>query len=344
MLMLMWITVLIFQNTESTRKNQPVHQPDSVIQAKVGEKVTLRCFRPRQETAGSIAWYKQKLGHEPQAIVTVDYEPVYEKQFMSPRFSIKKENRSVHLNIANVEPSDEAVYYCNIVKFLTVFGNGTFLSVKDDRDVKVRVWQRGVSDSVPAGASVTLQCSVLSESRAAELQVLWFRAAPPQSHPQIIYTHHDSSRQCESDSSTHTCVYNFSKNILSLNDTGTYYCAVLLCGKIIFGNGTSVQMDVKTLTEQHFKGSDAVVICLVVALTVSVIINSAQAFSSCKKRRTVQRSQRSTTEKTHNQDCDTTEVTYAAVNFSEKKTKSGNTEREKLQDAVYSEVLNIPVM
>ncbi|XP_060741639.1 uncharacterized protein LOC132856184 [Tachysurus vachellii] len=344
MLMLMWITVLIFQNTESTQKNQQVHQPDSVIHAEVGESVTLHCFRPREETAGSIAWYKQKLGHEPQAMVTVEYEPFYEKQFMSPRFSIKRENRSVHLNIANVEPSDEAVYYCNIVNFLTVFGNGTFLSVKDDRDVKVSVWQSGMLDSVPAGASVTLQCSVLSESRAAELQVLWFRAAPPQSHPQIIYTHHNSSHQCESGSSTHTCVYNFSKNILSLNDTGTYYCAVLLCGKIVIGDGTRIQMDVKTLTEQHFKGSDAVVICLAVALTVSVIINSAQAVSSCKKSCTVKLSHRSTTDKMHNQDGDTVEVIYAAVNFSEKKTKSGSAKREKLQDAVYSQVLNIPVI
>ncbi|KAF5893931.1 putative immune-type receptor 16 precursor, partial [Clarias magur] len=111
-----------------------------------------------------------------------------------------------------------------------------------DGDVKVSVSQSGVSDSVPAGASVTLQCSVLSESRAAELQVLWFRAAPPQSHPQIIYTHHNSGHQCESGSPTHTCVYNFSKNILSHNDTGTYYCAVVLCGRIIFGNGTRVQL------------------------------------------------------------------------------------------------------
>ncbi|KAI5104810.1 putative immune-type receptor 13 isoform 1 precursor, partial [Silurus meridionalis] len=106
------------------------------------------------------------------------------------------------------------------------------------KEIKISPAFESVSDSVPAGAAVTLQCSVLSESRAAELQVLWFRAAPSQSHPQLIYTHHNSSLQCESESSTHTCVYKLSKNIFSLNDTGTYYCAVVLCGKIIFGNGT----------------------------------------------------------------------------------------------------------
>ncbi|KAF5893925.1 putative immune-type receptor 15b precursor, partial [Clarias magur] len=150
-----------------------------------------------------------------------------------------------------------------------------------DEDVKVSVSQSGVSDSVPAGASVTLQCSVLSESRAAELQVLWFRAAPPQSHPQIIYTHHNSGHQCESGSPTHTCVYNFSKNILSLSDTGTYYCAVAVCGKIIFGNGTRVQLDTE-------KSLDPVVICLAAPLGVCVLVIIVQTLFICQRRNTKQ--------------------------------------------------------
>ncbi|KAI5624919.1 putative immune-type receptor 13 isoform 1 precursor, partial [Silurus asotus] len=145
------------------------------------------------------------------------------------------------LNIHDVNKDDEAMYFCgrsevNIIKFTS----GIFLSVRDKPHLNITVLQSSVLDPVPAGASVTLQCSVLSESRTAELQVLWFRAAPSQSYPQIIYTHHNSSLQCES--STHTCVYNLSKNIFSLDDTGTYYCAVVLCGKIIFGNGTRVQL------------------------------------------------------------------------------------------------------
>ncbi|KAF5890208.1 putative immune-type receptor 15b precursor, partial [Clarias magur] len=307
-------------------------------------------------------------------MVTVQQELNYEDEFKSPRFSIEKEKSSCHLKIAHVEPSDEAMYYCGFRKFLTTFGKGTFLSVKgkpdlsvsvsqsgvsdsvpagasvtlqcsvlsesraaelqvlwfraappqshpqiiythhnsghqwiylavvaaacvvvifvqavfickmrnceqsgDDRDVKVSVFQSGVSDSVPAGASVTLQCSVLSESRAAELQVLWFRAAPTQSHPQIIYTHHNSGHQCESGSPTHTCVYNFSKNILSLNDTGTYYCAVATCGKIIFGNGTRVQLE-------SIRGAGPEVIYLTVLGVVFAAVIFAQAVIICKIR------------------------------------------------------------
>ncbi|KAM9470643.1 uncharacterized protein Hap1MRO34_012584, partial [Clarias gariepinus] len=201
-----------------------------------------------------------------------------------------------------------------------------------DGDVKVSVSQSSVLDSVPAGASVTLQCSVLSESRAAELQVLWFRAAPPQSHPQIIYTHHNSSHQCESGSSTHTCVYNFSKNILSLNDTGTYYCAVAACGKIIFGNGTRVQLE---------SSVDPVVICLALALGMCVIVIFALMFVVTRKdRNMMRRKQGSVIDKTLNQDGDSMEMNYAALHFIERGTKRGRTKKHQSQDVIYSDVRN----
>ncbi|KAI5624913.1 putative immune-type receptor 13 isoform 1 precursor [Silurus asotus] len=239
MITLMWITVTLLGKIDSVQINH-INQPNPMIIADVGDSVTLNCYRLQAKTSGAIVWYKQKIGHEPRVIVTVQSEPSYEDEFKSPRFSIENKGTSCHLKIAHLEASDEAMYYCGLLQFFTTFGNGTFLSVKGDEEVKVSVNQSSVMISVPAGASVTLQCSVLSESRAADLQVLWFRAAPSQSHPQIIYTHHNSSLQCES--STHTCVYNLSKNIFSLNDTGTYYCAVVVSGKIIFGNGTRVQL------------------------------------------------------------------------------------------------------
>ncbi|XP_017329369.2 uncharacterized protein LOC108268740 [Ictalurus punctatus] len=277
-----------------------VNQPNPVITAASGDNVTLHCLRVEEGDTDPIIWYKQALGHEPRAMVTVQKvvkNPIFEDQFNSPRFTVENLIGSCNLKITNVETSDEAVYYCGLKKFAIAFGKGTFLSVKGDGDVKVSVFQSGVSDSVPAGASVTLQCSVLSESRSADLQVLWFRAAPPQSHPQIIYTHHNSSHQCESGSPTHTCVYNFSKNILSLSDTGTYYCAVAVCGKIIFGNGTRVQLE---------RSVDPVVIYLAVALGVCVVVIFALIFVlTCERKnfdqRTVRLKQGSLTDKTLDQ-------------------------------------------
>ncbi|XP_053487919.1 uncharacterized protein LOC128612040, partial [Ictalurus furcatus] len=253
-----------------------VHQPNPVITATAGDNVTLQCFLLGEQNTEPIVWYKQAGGHEPSLVAVVQkaQDPIYKDEVNSPRFRIEKGSKNCHLKIINVNPSDEAMYYCGLITFYTVFAKGTFLSVKGkhcDGDIKVSVFQSGESDSVPAGASVTLQCSVLSERRSAELQVLWFRAAPPQSHPQIIYTHHNSSHQCESGSSTHTCVYNFSKNILSLNDTGTYYCAVAVCGKIIFGNGTRVQLK---------QSLHPVVIFLAVALGVCVVVIFTHVVSS----------------------------------------------------------------
>ncbi|XP_058253192.1 uncharacterized protein LOC131357862 [Hemibagrus wyckioides] len=336
MLMLMWIKVVLFNKVDCTQ-NSIVHQPKPVISAAPGDNVTLQCFQLGEQNSDPIIWYKQPVGHEPSVVAVVQkvQDPIYKDEFKSPRFRIEKGSSSFHLKIMNVNPSDEAVYYCGRIAFYTVFTKGTFLSVKGNENVNVMVWQRGVSDSVPAGASVTLQCSVLSESRAAELQVLWFRAAPPQSHPQIIYTHHNSSHQCESGSSTHTCVYTFTKNILSLNDTGTYYCAVALCGKIIFGNGTQIKLK---------DSVDPVVICLAVALGVCVVVISVQAvlFSTwrnhkhhIKKETAVKRS-----EQTNSQDHDIG-LNYAALHFNEKKTKGERGTRKQNQDPVYSKVRSL---
>ncbi|KAF5890215.1 signal-regulatory protein beta-1-like [Clarias magur] len=119
-------------------------------------------------------------------------------EFQTSGYKMEKTDNGISLTIPQVNKKHGGLYYCGQFNWENVavqVSGGTFLSVTDGKDVKVSVFQSGVSDSVPAGASVTLQCSVLSESRAAELQVLWFRAAPPQSHPQIIYTHHNSSHQ-----------------------------------------------------------------------------------------------------------------------------------------------------
>ncbi|XP_060741207.1 uncharacterized protein LOC132855933 isoform X2 [Tachysurus vachellii] len=330
-MMLMWITVMLFDSTQTASDDAP----NPVITADVGDNVTLYCVH-LQVITNPIIWYKQKVGHKPRVMVTVQGEPSYEDGFEAQKFIIKKEQTGISLSIAYVEPSDEAIYYCGFITFVTSFANGTFLSVKGTEDVSVSVWQRGVMDSVPAGASVTLQCSVLSESRAAELQVLWFRAAPPQSHPQIIYTHHNSSRQCESDSYTHTCVYNFSKNILSLSDTGTYYCAVLLCGKIIFGNGTSVQM------ENFERSVDPVVIFLGVALGLCVVVILALIFLiTCKGRNEARLKHGSVTDKTLNQDCDFVEVNYSVLHFNERRVKRGRVKKQQPRDVIYSDVRHL---
>ncbi|XP_047658084.1 uncharacterized protein LOC113645963 isoform X2 [Tachysurus fulvidraco] len=247
---LVWILIVFLCKMYSSQ-SVDFDEPVSLISADLGHAVTLHCTMGVKSNMDLILWYKQKPGRIPQGIgmIGVAIGEIILPAFNETVYQLTKTGNITSLNILHVTKDDEAMYICGASRVNVIeFSSGIFLSVRDKPHLGISVWQRGVSDSVPAGASVTLQCSVLSESKAAELQVLWFRAAPPQSHPQIIYTHHNSSHQCEIDSS-HTCVYNFSKNILSLNDTGTYYCAVLLCGKIIFGNGTQIQMVGKFSTD-----------------------------------------------------------------------------------------------
>ncbi|XP_027007861.2 uncharacterized protein LOC113646052 [Tachysurus fulvidraco] len=325
----LWIVILSL-NTITPVQTVDFSRP-SFLSVKPGERVTLDCpFGPIQT---SVFWHRQKFGEMPQRI---GKRLAYKEFEMSPEFEMSgfimelTDRQNISLMIPHVRNEDEGLYYCG-KSFMDDFilSSGTFLAVTDTEDVKVSVWQRGVSDSVPAGASVTLQCSVLSESRAAELQVLWFRAAPPQSHPQIIYTHHNSSHQCESDSSTHTCVYNFSKNILSLSDTGTYYCAVLLCGKMIFGNGTHIHMD-------SVKSEDHVLMYLAVALGVCVVLIFAHivtcTWKNCENFTT--RSEDTIIKKAANQSLDAMELSFAASHINNRQRKT-----ERAQDNIYTEVV-----
>ncbi|XP_053487847.1 uncharacterized protein LOC128611975 isoform X2 [Ictalurus furcatus] len=334
-------TIILFLSRISPALSVDFSRP-SFLSVKSGEHVTLKCPFGDIRMAESVVWYKLVFGEMPQKVGEIlAYKDVkIWPEFKTSGFIMLVTDNGISLTIPHIKKDDGGLYYCEKCNLDDVsLSNGTFLAVTGDGDVKVSVFQSGVSDSVPAGASVTLQCSVLSESRSAELQVLWFRAAPPQSHPQIIYTHHNSSHQCESGSSTHTCVYNFSKNILSLNDTGTYYCAVAVCGKIIFGNGTRVQLEnVSDLVRSL--GPEVIYLAVVVAVCVVVIFT--QVFIICKMRSREQSRARpqqySAVEKTANQGRDAAELSYAALHFNKKNTKRVTRKREKPEDCVYTEV------
>ncbi|XP_058253599.1 uncharacterized protein LOC131358091 [Hemibagrus wyckioides] len=334
-------TIILFLNTISPAKAMDFSRP-SFLSLKSREPVTLKCPFGDNPKTEHVVWFKQIFGEMPQK---VGVRSIYNDFKMFPNFEksgfqLEETDNSISLTIPHIKKEDRGFYFCGKFSWENfILSSGTFLAVEEDRDVTFTVSQRSVSDSVPAGASVTLQCSVLSESRAAELQVLWFRAAPPQSHPQIIYTHHNSSHQCESGSSTHTCVYNFTKNILSLNDTGTYYCAVVLCGKIIFGNGTRIQLE----NSGRSLGPEViyvtvVAVCVVVIFTQAFIIYKLR---NCDKSR-VKPQQDSVVEKPSNLGADTEELTYTSLHFSKKNTKRVTKKREKPQECVYSEVSTAP--
>ncbi|XP_035387878.1 uncharacterized protein LOC118242261 isoform X2 [Electrophorus electricus] len=315
-----------------------VNQLNSVTTAAFGENVTLQCFLLEEDNTDPIVWYQQKTGQEPR-IMAMTQKSVetssYYSEFKPPKFTVVKGRGFCHLNISSIEPSDEAMYYCGIRRFEIVFGKGALLSVKGylnkNDNYQVSVVQSPVLGVVSPGESVSLQCTVLSERRTAELRVLWFRAAAGDSHPEIIYTHHNSSHQCEISSSPHSCVYNLSKSVLNLSDTGTYYCAVATCGKILLGNGTTVDLT---------KTVGPAVIWLGAALGACVIVIFAQAILICKWRncRPSSEKQSTATVRKINQDHDSVELSYAALRFNGRKTGRNHREKEQTQDCMYSDI------
>ena len=136
------------------------------------------------------------------------------------------------------------------------------------------VLQQPVSESVQPGDSVALNCTIHTQTCAGGHSVYWFRHGSGESHPGIIYTHGDKSDQCvkstEAGSPTQRCVYNLPKRNLSLSDAGTYYCAVALCGEILFGNGTKLEISSKLYVFTVFVYIYCI-ICFVQLRTVQVI-------------------------------------------------------------------------
>ncbi|KAI4893522.1 hypothetical protein NFI96_021515 [Prochilodus magdalenae] len=334
-----WFSSVLPERHEAPVQAVDLHQKPSFVSAVLGEAVTLHCTFEENTSNERMVWYRQKRGQAPQqvGIILTNADPLVLSGFKDKDIKLEANRSSTSLSIPYTTKDDEGTYYCGVSQVnMITFSTGTFLALTGQTEFNISVLQTPSQGSVSPGESVTLQCTVLSEIRAADLRVLWFRAAAGQSFPEIIYTHQNSSsRQCEISSSTHSSVYNFSRNILNHHHTGTYYCAVAACGGIIFGNGTAVELA---------QPLDPVVICLGAALGVCVVVISVQTILNRKRRncehcRAEKRQQGSVKEKTTRQGGDAEELNYAALHFHERKTKRGREKRVQTQeDTLYSAV------
>ncbi|KAG9331308.1 hypothetical protein JZ751_019522, partial [Albula glossodonta] len=206
--------------------------------AKLGDTVTLLC-NYSTDSGNTIVWLRYTLGQKLEYIVgsystSTDYA-FYNGFKDAERFTVQRDHGMLNLHISEVKMSDSGEYYCATLSGIEVtFGE----SLSNSRTVI----QQPVSEPLQPGDSVTLQCSVHTETCAGEHSVYWFRQASGESLPGIIYTHGNRSDQCERSSGagspTQSCVYKLPKRNLSRSDAGTYYCAVATCGEILFGNGT----------------------------------------------------------------------------------------------------------
>ncbi|MBN3305386.1 KV03 protein, partial [Amia calva] len=214
-----------------------------------GDSVTLGCLLATDRISFK-AWFKQSTGFIPQVIAYSDMyleKATFHNEFKDdPRFAVKADNH-FQLTISGAEPSDSAAYYCGSLYLKKwQFGNGTFVMVRGSESVNRTVEQQPASVFVQPGDSVTLQCTIHTETCAGEHSVHWFRHGSGEALPGLIYTHGNRSDPCESSSEpglpAQGCVYEIPKRNLRSSDAGTYYCAVSTCGQILFGNGTRLDI------------------------------------------------------------------------------------------------------
>ncbi|XP_028331071.1 uncharacterized protein LOC114480844 [Gouania willdenowi] len=226
-----------------------LHQERRLISVNVGDSVTLQCSYQKNDVDTSFFfWYKQPLRQEPKLISTqfaFDRNGTFHDEFKDEiRFTLKNEKHSLILTISDVNFSDSATYYCaqSIHSFSLEFSEGTTVFVKDTNSLFNALVQQSDSETIHPGESVTLKCTASTESCGGEPSVYWFKNSEYH-HPSLIYTQCDNSDQCERKTNKkHTCVSNLSLNNLNQSNAGTYYCAVTVCGRILFGNGTRLEL------------------------------------------------------------------------------------------------------
>ncbi|XP_059201633.1 signal-regulatory protein beta-2-like [Centropristis striata] len=219
----------------------PHQLPLTVVE--LGNTLTLSCSVFGNE-GGLFYWYKLQFGYMIQIVAAGSLKKIQlEGQFNNPKLSIKKNNAQYVLNIRNISKEDEATYYCQGGSaYKMEFINGTLVAVNDHKNLQKSffVKQSPETEWVQQGNPVTLQCSLLSKNKEntdqcpAEHSVYWFRSGSGGSHPDVLYTHSDEQEE-------RSCVHSLSKTIQDSSDTGTYYCAVVTCGQILFGEGTKVE-------------------------------------------------------------------------------------------------------
>ncbi|XP_053179649.1 uncharacterized protein LOC128362824 [Scomber japonicus] len=217
----------------------------------VGDDVTLTCTRSVTPTT-TLFWIRLVAGNLPEFLGgTYSFNNGgVNKTPHTPHITTKQEPGTFVLHINKAELSDTGLYYCiNVGELNMTLLKGTFLRIEGPEPDIITVTEDFPSDPVHPGDSVTLQCSVLSDSESKtcleEHKVYWFRAGSDESHPSFIFAHGNSADECEKSPearSAQKCVYSFSKNVNS-SDAGTYYCAVATCGEILFGNGTKLELE-----------------------------------------------------------------------------------------------------
>ncbi|XP_016151342.1 novel immune-type receptor 8 [Sinocyclocheilus grahami] len=316
---------------------QSIEQPKRLQASKLGDNVTIECYLPNKDF-NNIVWYKQDMGMKLQIIsksyiylTKVDFTDGYN----DGRFNVTISKGIYHLHISLTKKEDIATYFCGVITLGELyFGPGTFLMLNEEH-ISTMVLQEPVSDKVHIGDNITLTCRVQTVDEKCEggHHAYWFREAEEESSPGIIYTDGDMKKHgeiCKDDSTKQSCVHTLKKRNLSLSDAGTYYCAVLMCGKIMFGNGTYLEFS--STPDSGLTTSPLFLILVssnIISMIIMILLVAVQFNRSCNQE---------TSEGIQVGDADV--LTYTSVSFSSKSRPSRSAKKHNIfQHAdVYSQI------
>ncbi|XP_043982813.1 uncharacterized protein LOC122836900 [Gambusia affinis] len=346
MAMFRGLSALILLRTMIVIETLKVPDKIPLIEAELGQTVNLTCDTSGRQS-GLFYWYKMDYGHMVQTVVSGPSTNVkLDNNFRNSRFQVKNVGGKNCLIIKNVSKEDEATYFCQTgsVNDMT-FVNGTNLAVNDSQNKKsFNVIQTSEVKSDFPGTEVTLQCSLLSKKKekqstdecADKHDVFWFRAES-KSKPGFIYA---DKKSCNKQAGS-SCGYRLAKTIRSSSD---YYCAVVTCGEILFGEGTKVETS-KLLGEELFLYA---IVLLGGLLVCSVLVNITLIFQRRKPKRHCENLKENTTvtsltELDEDQPCNVEDdaedgLNYVALNFSSRKSTRRKSKRETSDNCTYSNI------
>lgn len=219
-----------------------ITQDPRVLMAQIGQTVTLKCFCG-EDSVTFFSWYQQSLGRKPEIIssrMRHNKEAAIYPSFKG-RFKVESKETINHLTITDLLLSDSATYYCGILEFNSLeFGEGTFLYVTMPLSNIQGVVYQPALDPVRPGDSVQLSCEAHGEKCKGEQSLYWFRQT--KGEPVIMY---QNEGNCVDEAHNRKCTLTYSIKSVNSSDEGMYYCALASCGKLVFGNGTQVQLTSK---------------------------------------------------------------------------------------------------
>uniref|UniRef100_A0A3P9MFL9 Novel immune-type receptor 17 n=1 Tax=Oryzias latipes TaxID=8090 RepID=A0A3P9MFL9_ORYLA len=280
-----FLTVLFsgeMAQTKTSSLSSSLRHDTDFLTVKPGDNLSLKCFYEDVVDA-RFYWYKQSLGQKPKLIsISYKYENkgVFHGEFRnSSRFTLDNRKGNNHLMIANLHYSDSATYYCaSSYLYNFEFSDGITVNVKGSGSTIQASVDQSSSENIHAGDSVTLNCTVHTGSCDEEHRVYWFKDSED-SHPGLIYTHGGRNDQCErkNNTQTHSCVYELPIKDLTESHAGIYYCAVVSCGQILFGNGTKLDLTAE-VPYQNYLWSGALffttLLCVLLGISLCLMTRS----------------------------------------------------------------------